>query len=384
MTRDDIARRRLRNQRLTGAPFASAVDAVRWLGAVQAQDYAGAKWAVGQRVRGGTDADVEAACDRGDILRTHVMRPTWHFVVPTDIRWMLALTAPQVKARMATYDRQLGLDGATYARTNAVLARALEGGRHLTRDELGKTLARAGIACSGQRLGHVMMRAELDAVICSGARRGKQFTYALLDERVAPVPPITRDEALAALVRRYFASHGPAQLADFAWWSGLTVTAAKAGVAMLAGDLVHADVDGKRYWLAPSRTPPKLATPVVHLLPNYDELLIAYKDRDSSVDPALTRALGPRDIAFANHLVAIDGVVVGGWRRVPGTRAMVVAPTFLRALSPAEKAVLARACEAYGSYLALPVTMAAPRRAVAKARSVPNVSSTGRARARAR
>ena len=381
MTRDDIARRRLRNQRLTGAPFASAVEAVRWLGAVQAQDYAGAKWAVGQRLRGGTDADVEAACDRGDILRTHVMRPTWHFVVPADIRWMLALTAPQVKAKMAPYDRQLALDGPTYARTNAVLARALEGGQQLTRDELGKTLARAGIACSGQRLGHVMMRAELDAIICSGARRGKQFTYALLDERARPAAPLTRDEALAALVRRYFASHGPAQLADFAWWSGLTVTAAKAGVAMLAGDLVHADVDGKRYWLAPSRTPPKVAGPVVHLLPNYDELLVAYKDHGVSVDPALTRGLGPRDIVFANHLVVIDGVVVGGWRRVAGTRAMGVAPTFLRALSPAEKAALARACEAYGRYLALPVTMAAPRRAVAQARRVP---STGRARARAR
>ena len=261
MTRAEIARRRLRNERLVGAPFASAVEVVRWLGAVQAQDYAGAKWAVGQRVRGGTDADVEAACDRGDILRTHVMRPTWHFVVPADIRWMLALTAPQVKARMAYYDRQLALDGPTYARTNAVIARALEGGRHLTREELGKVLAAAGVAASGQRLGHVMFRAELDAVVCSGPRRGKQFTYALLDERVPPVAALAREEALAALVRRYFTSHGPAQLNDFAWWSGLTVADAKAGVQMLAGDLVHADVDGKRYWLAPSKTPPKRGEP---------------------------------------------------------------------------------------------------------------------------
>jgi hypothetical protein len=326
---------------------------------------------------------VDAACDRGDILRTHVMRPTWHFVVPEDIRWMLALTAPAVKARMAYYDRQLGLDGPTYARTNAVLARALEGGHHLTRDELGKALAGAGIACSGQRLGHVMMRAELDAVVCSGARRGKQFTYALLDERARPVAPLARDEALAALVRRYFISHGPAQLNDFAWWSGLTVADAKAGVAMLADDLVHADVDGKRYWLAPSKAPPKLASPVVHLLPNYDELLIAYKDHGPSVDPVLTRGVGPRDAVFANHLVVIDGVVVGGWRRVPGKRGMAVVPTLLRALSAPEKAALARACEAYGRFLALPVTMTPPRRAGAKARSA-LAPSTGRASARAR
>jgi hypothetical protein len=381
VTRDDIARRRLRNERLVGAPFASAVDVVRWLGAVQAQDYAGAKWALGQRVRRCTDADVDAACDRGDILRTHVMRPTWHFVVPEDIRWMLVLTAPQVKARMAYYDRQLALDGPTYARTNAAIARALEGGRHLTREELGKALAAAGVAASGQRLGHIVLRAELDALVCSGPRRGKQFTYALLDERVPPTAPVARDEALATLARRYFTSHGPAQVIDFAWWSGLTVADAKAGVAMLASDLVHADVDGKRYWLAPSRMPAKLASPVVHLLPNYDELLVAYKDHRASVDPALTRGLGPRDAVFANHLVVIDGVVVGGWRRLPGKRGMGVAPTLLRSLSAVEKAALARACEAYGRFLAMPVTMTPPRRAGAKARHAPSI---GRARARAR
>ncbi len=384
MTRDDIARRRLRNERLVGAPFASAVEAVRWLGAVQAQDYAGAKWALGQRVRRCTDADVDAAYDRGDILRTHVMRPTWHFVVPEDIRWMLALTAPQVKAKMAYYDRQLALDAPTYARTNAAIARALEGGRHLTREELGKALAAAGVTATGQRLGHIVFRAELDALVCSGPRRGKQFTYALLDERVPPAPPLARDEALAALARRYFTSHGPAQLVDFAWWSGLTVADAKAAVAMLADDLVHADVDGKRYWLAPAKMPPKLASPVVHLLPNYDELLIAYKDHGPSVDPALTRGVGPRDAVFANHLVVIDGMVVGGWRRVPGKRDMGVVPTLLRALSAGEKAALARACEAYGRFLALPITMTPPRRAGAKARSAPDVPSTGRARARAR
>ena len=381
MTRDDIARRRLRNERLVGAPFASAVEVVGWLGAVQAQDYAGAKWAIGQRVRGATDASVETAFDRGDILRTHVLRPTWHAVLPADIRWLLALTAPQVKARMAYYDRQLQLDDRTYARTNAVVARALEGGHHLTRDELGKTLAAAGIACSGQRLGHVMMRAELDAVVCSGARRGKQFTYALLAERAPHVAPLARDEALAALVRRYFTSHGPAQLIDFAWWSGLTVAHAKAGVEMLAGDLVHADVDGKRYWLAPARLPAAARGPVLHLLPNYDEFLIAYKDHGPSVDRALVRGLGPTDAVFANHLVVIDGVVVGGWRRIPEKRGMVVAPTLLRALSAGEKAALARACETYGRFLALPVTLAPARRAGA---GVPSAPSTGRARARAR
>src|SRR5262245_32836995 len=156
----DIARTRLRNQRLIGKPFATPEEVVGWLGAVQAQDYAGAKWAVAQRTSGCRDADVEQACQDGRILRTHVLRPTWHFVLPVDIRWMLALTAPRVRARMAPYDRKLALDDDVFHRSQRVLAHALAGGRALTREELGRALAEAGIEASGQRLGHIMMRAE--------------------------------------------------------------------------------------------------------------------------------------------------------------------------------------------------------------------------------
>jgi len=206
VTSEEIARRRLRNQRLIGAPFGSAAEAVDALLAVQAQDYAGAKWAIGQRVRGATDASVEAAFDRGELLRTHVLRPTWHAVTPADIRWLLALTAPRIKVAMAYYARQRKLDAPTLARSNDVLARALEGGRQRTRDELAAALASAGIVASGDRLGHIMGTAELDAVVCSGARRGKQFTYALFDERVPPAPLLPRERALggdrASVLRR--------------------------------------------------------------------------------------------------------------------------------------------------------------------------------------
>jgi hypothetical protein len=378
MTRTEIARRRLANERLIGRPFASAVEAVRWLGAVQAQDYAGAKWAIGQRVRGCTDADLDAAFDRGDILRTHVLRPTWHAVLPADIRWLLGLTAARVKARMTPYDRHLDLDERTYGRANVAIARALAGGRHLTRGELGDALAGAGIAARGQRLGHVMLRAELEAVVCSGPLRGKQFTYALLDERAPASAPRPRDEALAELARRYFTSHGPAQLVDFAWWSGLTVADGKAAVGMLASELIHADAGGKRYWLAPSRKPAAVRGPTLHLLPNYDEFLIAYRDHAASVDPALVRGLGPRDMVFANHIVVIDGVVVGGWRRTQAKAGIAIAPTLLRKLTRAETTALAAARDRYGRFLALPVTLAPARRAGAGARS------TGRARVAAR
>lgn len=358
MTRAEVARRRLANEGLGGRPFPSPVEAVRALTAVQAQDYAGARWAIGQRVRGATNASVEAAFDRGDILRTHVLRPTWHAVLPEDIRWMLALTAPRVKAAMAYYDRQLKLDAATFARCNDALADALAGGRHQTREELAAPLARAGVVASHQRLGHIVMGAELDAVICSGPRRGKQFTYALLDERAtAARRPLRRDEAVAELARRYFTSHGPAQLADFTWWSGLTLADAKAGVAAASPALAQAIVDGRPHWYANAKPPPRATKPALHLLPNYDEYFIAYKDRRATMDPAVVRQVGPRDTVFANHIVVLNGQVVGGWRRIPEKVGVTVALTLLKKLAREQEAALALAVERYRRFLGAPVTL---------------------------
>lgn len=179
---------RLHNQHLARAKLASPNAVVAWMGAVQSQDYVGAKWAVGQRMQGATDATLDRAFADGTILRTHIMRPTWHFVAPADIRWLLALTAPRVNATNAYYYRKFGLDDAILARSNAVLTSTLRGGAQRTRTELASVLQEAGIATDDLRLGLIIMHAELDAVICSGARRGKQFTYALLDEAGAARP----------------------------------------------------------------------------------------------------------------------------------------------------------------------------------------------------
>ncbi len=210
----DIAQRRLRAQRLTGEPFASPVEAVRWLGAVQSQDYGGAKWALGQRTRNATEAELDRLFDEGAILRTHVLRPTWHFVTPADIRWLLELTGPRVKTKLAGRLRELEIDDGDVKRATAAFTAALTGGQHLTRPELADVLGKAGIAVGGQRLPHLIMRAELDGLVISGPRRGSQFTYALLEERVPKAPPLERDEALGELARRYFQSHGPAQIPE--------------------------------------------------------------------------------------------------------------------------------------------------------------------------
>jgi hypothetical protein len=337
-------------------------DVVTWLGAVQAQDYAGAKWAVAQRAGGCSDAQVELTCDRGDIVRTHVMRPTWHFVAPADVRWMLALTAPRVLAASAYYHRQVGIDARTFDRSNAALAAALEGGRHLTRLELARSLEAAGIRAAGIRLAYLLMRAELDALVCSGPRRGKQFTYALLDERVPATRPLDRDEALAELTRRYFTSHGPATLRDFAWWSGLTVADGTKGVELARAHLAREVVDGKVHWLAPASRPGPAKKPTVHLLPNYDEYLVAYQDRGPSFDR--------RDNVLSNHVVVKDGRVIGAWRRTVGQATVTIETRLVARLDADEMRELRAAAERYGRFLGLSVKLTnVPARARASLRA---------------
>ena len=218
-------RRRHASQRLSGEPLASVADAVRWSGAVQAQEFAEVKWSLAERIRGAiTDAAVEREFAEGRILRTHVMRPTWHFVAAQDLRWLLRLTAPRVHQANKYMYRQAGLDGATLDRCQRVIARELGDGEPRTRRELVAALGADGIEGDSIRLGYVFGHAELEQVICSGPRRGKQHTYMLVDDRAPSDPGPSGDAALAELARRYFRSHGPATARDFSWWSGLTLT----------------------------------------------------------------------------------------------------------------------------------------------------------------
>ena len=354
MLTSDVLRHRLANQQLTRATFEQPDDVVAWLGAVQAQDYAGAKWALGQRLRSATDAAIEAAFSQGSILRTHVMRPTWHFVAPADIRWLLALSAPRVKAALASADRALGLDAAVVARSKDAIARALEGGRQLTRPELATALGRVGIATNAQALAHMVMHAELDGVICSGPRRGTQFTYALLKERVPPTRSLARDEALAELAGRYFTSHGPATIADFVWWSGLTVADARRGIAASGARLVQESVGGTPHWLAPATAPP-IPPGTVYLLPNYDEYTVAYKDCDAFFDAARAGAPTTRDRVPFGNVVVLDGRVAGWWKRTLRARSVAVDARWFVEPSAAQRRALAAAVERYAAFLGLTV-----------------------------
>lgn len=355
----DILGQRLRNQKLVRSNLREPVEIVSWLGAVQSQDYAGAKWALSLRAPRLTDEDIDRAFDEGAILRTHVLRPTWHFVTPDDIRWMQALTGPRVLARSLPYHRKLELDQALFARSRRVLERSLGGGKHLTRAALGAALTRAGVVVDNLRLAFLMMAAELDGVICSGPRQGKQFTYALVDERVPQGLALKGDAALAELAKRYFASHGPASVRDFVWWSGLSVKQAKTGVELLGRQAISETIDGVDYWSVPTpgrvRTSARPDSAVVYLLPNYDELMNALRDRGLFQDSAGPPPAG----AFAGfpHQLVINGVLRGAWRRTLTGRAVSVGVRPFRPLSKPEKTALADAVARYGAFMKLPAEL---------------------------
>jgi winged helix DNA-binding protein len=345
-----ITHRRLANQLLSTRGLDRAADVVRLLGAVQAQDYAGAKWALAQRMRDATDASIEDELSAGHILRTHVLRPTWHFVAPGDIRWMLALTAPRVKQAMAFHGRANGLTPSIVRRSNDVIAKALSGGKQLTRPELGAALERARIRdASGQRLAHLVMNAELDAIVCSGARRGSQFTYALLDERVPATDPIERDEALLMLARRYFSTRGPATARDFAWWSGLAMSDVKRALQTIEPELEKLTRGDEALWFTPGRAPRQ--SPSAHLLPNYDEYFIGYKDRNAIGERlGHVKAVIGGDARIAN-VVFVDGQLVGGWRRTLDKRKARVDVVLWCELAPAEHARVAAAGKAFAAFV---------------------------------
>ena len=306
-------RRRLAAQRLTADPFDDAGEVVEWLGAVQAQVFDEAKWSLGERTRSCTDADVEAAFARGDIIRTHVLRPTWHFVARPDLRWLLRLTRPRVHGLNRYWYAQHGLDAKLFAHAHRVLAEALADGAPRTRTELAERLAASGIVADGPRLAYVLMHAELEEVICSGPRRGKQHTYALLDDRVplSPRDELSRELAAAELVRRYFTSHGPATVKDFTTWSSLTVAETRAALERVGNALdVQVDEAGTAWYAAPPRgesTPRRGRT--AFLIPMYDETIVAYQGLRVVLAQPVPRP------GLLDRAIVIGGRTVGTWKR---------------------------------------------------------------------
>ena len=344
---------RLHNQCITRTAHRGPADVVSWLGAVQAQEFGPAKWALGLRLpETTTEAALDRAFDAGRILRTHVMRPTWHFIAAPDIRWMLELTAPRVHQVLSHYCRKLGLDAAVRTRAAAAFERALDEGP-LTRSELGAQLEREGITAKGVPLAMLTIYAELEAVICSGPRRGKEFTYAQLAARAPRALRLPRDEALSKLTRRYFRSHGPATIRDFVWWSGLKAADAKRGLEINRAKTVI--VDGTAYWKIGDDPRQDLGEPAVELLPIYDEYLVSYRDRHAVPHgPTVVPLRSGGGVRF-QHALIVAGQVAGTWRVTRSAEQVLLDIFPLRRLTRIDRTHLGRVVERYGRFLGMPV-----------------------------
>jgi len=348
----DIATYRLINQRVSGSAFTKAAEVVSWLVAMQSQEYAMAKWAIRLRLPRSTEAKIEDAFNKGEILRTHLMRPTWHFVTPADIRWLLFLTKPRVHMLNAPYYRKNGLDNRILKKYADLLAKILQEKTHLTRDVISEEFSKRKIKATGEKLALILMYAELEALICSGPRQGKQFTYALLDERATAEKRIfNREEALTELVSRYFISRGPATLQDFALWSGLTVKDAKAGTDILGSQLDSRIIDNQAYFfqkgLADKR--PSLKTKPSFLLPDYDEFGISYKNKSLAFN-ILDVPGKKKPIITFNHSFVIDGLIAGSWKQERKVKDIKIETSSFIPLTTAKSKKVEKAVKDYRSF----------------------------------
>jgi hypothetical protein len=345
MNSPQIIQHRLHQQQLLHSRFTRPADLVRWMGCIQAQDYAGAKWAIGNRIKGSTDASIEKDFNEGKILRTHILRPTWHLVAPEDIRWMLQLTAPKIKAFNKRLHVKLGISDKDLKRSNAIITKALSDHQFLTRTALLPLLTQAKINTDDIRLGFLLMDAELEGLICSGPRQGKQFTYALLSDRVPATSAPGREEAIARLTRCYFNSRGPATIQDFQWWSGLNMSDIKTGLHLNKEQLSHTVANGQAYWFTTGAPVNKRRDPSTFLLPSYDEYAVAYKDRSDILPAGHPSTTG---YGIFKPIVVINGEVSGTWTRKEANQHITVTTQLI---SPRNKAAVDKAAAAYAAFM---------------------------------
>lgn len=350
----DLSRLRLRNQYIDGSRLEDPAEVVRALGAVQAQDYYSALWAIGLRLRRASEADVEQAIIDRRIVRTWPMRGTLHFVAPEDVHWLIELLAPRTLQRNAArLRRDFSIDRSIIQRASKIVQRALSGGLALTRASLYEQLDTEGVETNNQRGLHILWWLAHEGMICCGPRAGKQHTFVLLDEWVSAPSKLTRDEALARLALRYFAHHGPATVADFAWWSGLTIRDANAAVESVRPELYSEEFGEERWWSGASTPSRRKPNAVCHLLPVYDEFTIGYADRSAALDPAHAKRAAAGHGIFRAPIV-IDGRIVGSWTRELKKDRVEIRLAPLTRFDRAQLRYMDEAAQRYGEFLGLP------------------------------
>ncbi|MFN8258538.1 MAG: winged helix DNA-binding domain-containing protein [Bacteroidales bacterium] len=314
MEMNQISQIRLINQKIENTSFQSPKEIVKWMGAMQAQDFGMARMAVGCRLNSVKEKNVTEAYNCGEIIRTHVLRPTWHLVSPEDIGWMLDLTSKRIKSSMKSRNRDLELTPAVFNKSNHLLEKLLANNNFLTRDELFTEYDKIKIKTDENRLSHLLMEAELDQLICSGPLKNNKPSYALLTERVSHIKRLSKDESLAKLAKRYFTSRGPATLMDFVWWSGLSVAEARQALEFVKKYLISDTVGAEEYWFSNIAPEKIFRQNSIHLLPAFDEFLIAYRDRSASINQQDNpKAISNNGIFWP--ILVINGKVAGSWKR---------------------------------------------------------------------
>lgn len=350
MTLTEVSQIRLQNQQISAQKFSAAKEILNWMGAMQAQDYAMAKWAVGLRLPNTSSEMIQASIDSGEILRTHVLRPTWHFVSSENIRWMQELTAPRILKSMKSGLVRLQLPPTALAKSLDVIEKALSKEKHLPREELVLVLGKNGIKNEDNRISHVLIYAELQGLICSGKDEGKKHTYALLDDRVPKIQPFHKEEALAKLAHLYFSSHGPATIADFSWWSGLSLTEARQGLEVVKQALVSEKIGEHMYWFDPSFSLPKQYKDSLYLLPAFDEFLISYKDRSAIITFEDHKKTVSNNGMF-RPIIVINGEIVGVWKRIFKKDRIVIEINSFRDFSSAIKKQVEAQALVFGEFM---------------------------------
>lgn len=354
MTLPEIANLRLVAQQLHTTKIKTAPEMVAYFGAVQGQEYGPSKWGLGLRLPASSELEIENDITAGRILRTHLLRPTWHFAAAEDIRWLLELTGPRIEAINQFMYRKMELAATDFNLGRKILEKILAGGNQMTRDAISAEFGKHKLKATGTRLVCLMMQAELDGIICSGARQGKQFTYALLEERVPKMPKKTRDEALLELAKRYFTSRGPATVKDFSVWSGLTVSDRKTAIAMMQNAFEAVTVGDETYYFDAAICSQKPQPDQLYLLPIYDEMIMGYKNRDALLQNML-RQDNKIDVVFDNMII-FDGQVIGSWKRTIKPKHIEVVSRFIAQPTKKQSAALEKCLKRFEEFHGLPVT----------------------------
>ena len=350
MNSRDISNFRLINQQIADSKFTKIKDVVGWMGAMQAQDYEMAKLAIGLRLPGTCNTTIESAIEKADIIRTHLLRPTWHFVSSDDIYWMLELSAPQIKSVTKSRDKELGITETVFSKSNLLLEKMLSGGRRLIRSEIVEEFKRENIATDENRFYHLLMRAEIDGIIFSRNSGPNIQTYSLLREVVPQRKAYTRDEALANLANRYFTSHGPATIHDFSWWSGLSVSESKRALEIILPDFISETIENQTFWFSASLAAPQYKKGSIFLLPAFDEFVISYKHRTASVPiEHQNRAFSVNGI-FRPVIVA-DGQVIGIWKRAIKKDKVFLETDFFQSKDVVMKELILNVAKPLGDFL---------------------------------